>query len=181
MFKNYRFNFALGLGLAVASGSLLAATTTTTIPVSAKVSQACSISTVGGGIAFGTYDPIGTNATAALYANGSVTVTCSKGSTGVTIGMDSGKQPLADQRQMKGATGTTPLKYGIFQPPSTVPSAACTVPGTVAWTGVGTGLLTLDIAPTKEARTYNVCGVIPGGQDVTVEAYSDTVTATLNF
>ena len=172
---------ALTVAILASSSGLMAATSTTSIVVSAKVSKVCSISTVEGGIAFGDYDPIGTNATAALYATGTVTVTCSQGSTGVTIGMDTGKQALADQRQMKGATGTTPLKYGIFQPPSSTPGVACAIPGTIAWTTVGTGLFTLAVAPTKAPRTYNVCGVIPGGQDVTVEAYSDTVTATLNF
>ena len=175
--------FAIGLSamLLVTSTAVFAASKTTTIGVSARVSKTCSISTSGGGIAFGDYDPIGTNATAPLYANGSVSVTCSKGSTGVTIGMDLGQQPLAGQRQMKGVTGTTPLSYSIFQPPSSIPGAACTNPGTIPWTATGAGLLTLDAALSKESRTYNVCGVIPGNQDVTVEAYSDVVTATLNF
>jgi spore coat protein U-like protein len=181
MIKKYGIGLTVVAALLSASGASLAATATTSIAVSARVSKACSISTVGGGIAFGEYDPIGTNATAALYASGSVSVTCSRGSTGVTIGMDMGKQPVADQRQMKGAAGATLLKYNIFQPPSSAPGVACTVPGTIAWTNTGAGLLTLDTAPTKDARSYNVCGVVPGGQDVTVEAYSDTVTATLNF
>jgi len=173
----------LALAAALIHGTCIAQTTrsTTSIPVSATVSRACAISTVGGGIAFGVYDPIGANATAPVYATGSVSVTCSRGSTGVTIGMNTGLQPAASQRQMKGTAGTTPLNYNIFQPPSSVPGAACIEPGTVAWTTIGTGLLALDSAPSKSSRTYNVCGVIPGGQDVTVEAYTDTVTASLNF
>jgi spore coat protein U-like protein len=41
--------------------------------------------------------------------------------------------------------------------------------------------LTLTSAPTKVARVYNVCGTIPGGQDVPVDLYTDMVSATLNF
>lgn len=181
MIKKIGFAFGLVATLLTTSGTVFADDITTSIGVGARVSKTCSISTVGGGIAFGDYDPVVTHATAPLYASGSVSVTCTRGSTGVTIGMDLGKQPVADQRQMKGAAGATPLLYNIFQPPSSTPGAACTNPGTVPWTATGAGLLTLDTALTKDSRTYNVCGVIPGNQDVTVEAYSDIVTATLNF
>jgi spore coat protein U-like protein len=181
MIKKYGFGLAVAVVLLPASGVVLAATaTTTSIAVSANVSQSCSISTVSG-IAFGNYDPIAANATAALNATGSISVTCSKGAKGLTIGIDAGAQPAGQQRQMKGAAGSTPLLYNIFQPPSAVPGTACTFPGTTTWTNATGGMLTLETSPSKVARNYNVCGTIPGGQDVTVEAYSDTVTATLNF
>jgi spore coat protein U-like protein len=179
MFKKYVLGLAVAAALLPASGAVKAAATTS-IAVSANVSQACSISTVSG-IAFGNYDPIGANATAPLNATGSVSVTCSKGAKGLTIGIDLGAQPAGAQRQMKGAAATSLLKYDIFQPPSAVPGTACTFPGTTAWTATGAGLLTLETAPSKAARIYNVCGTIPGGQDVAVETYTDTVTATLNF
>jgi spore coat protein U-like protein len=180
MIKKTIFILAAVAALLPASGAVRAAAATTSIAVSANVSQACTISTVSG-VAFGNYDPIATNATAPLNATGSISVTCSKGAKGLSIGIDAGAQPAGQQRQMKGAAGSTPLLYNIFQPPSAVPGTACTFPGTTAWTNATGGLLTLEAAPSKAARTYNVCGTIPGGQDVTVEAYSDTVTATLNF
>jgi spore coat protein U-like protein len=180
MIKKFGFGLAVAAALLPASVAVMAATATTTIAVSANVSQACSISTVSG-IAFGTYDPIVANLTNALNATGSISVTCSKGAKGLTIGIDAGAQPAGAQRQMKGAAGSTPLLYNIFQPPTAVPGTACTFPGTTAWTNATGGLLVLETSPSKAARTYNVCGTIPGGQDVTVEAYSDSVTATLNF
>jgi spore coat protein U-like protein len=179
MFKKYVFGLAVAAALLPVSGVVKAAATTS-IAVSATVSQACSISTVSG-IAFGAYDPIGANATAPLNATGSVSVICSKGAKGLTIGIDMGAQPAGAQRQMKGTAATSLLQYNIFQPPSAVPGTACTFPGTTAWTATGAGLLTLETSPSKVARIYNVCGTIPGGQDVPVEAYNDTVTATLNF
>ena len=36
-------------------------------------------------------------------------------------------------------------------------------------------------APSKAARTYNVCGSVPGGADVAVGAHADTVIATVTF
>ena len=152
----------------------------TNIGVSATVSQGCSISTTSA-LAFGAYDPIGTNATAALNATGQVSVACSKGATGMSIGLDNGTHVVGTQRQMQGALATDILLYNIFQPPPSAPGLACIFPGTTPWTATGAGLLTLTTAPSKVARLYNVCGTIPGGQDATTGSYTDTVIATLNF
>jgi spore coat protein U-like protein len=95
--------------------------------------------------------------------------------------MDNGTHVAGAQRQMLGATAANMLQYSIFQPPSNTPSAACTFPGTTAWTATGVGLLTLSSAPSKVTRVFNVCGTIPGGQDVAADTYSDTVSATINF
>jgi spore coat protein U-like protein len=171
---------ACGASLAQSTPGGAAASSTTNIAVSATVSQACSISTTAA-LAFGAYDPTGTNANVALNATGQVSVSCSKGSTGLTIGMNNGTHAVGAQRQMQGATAADLLKYDLFQPPSNVPSTACTFPGVTAWNATGAGLLALSSATTKVARLYNVCGSIPGGQDVSMGAYTDTVIATLNF
>jgi spore coat protein U-like protein len=73
------------------------------------------------------------------------------------------------------------LQYNIFQPSSSAPGTACTFPGSIAWTATGAGLLTLTSAPTKVSRVYNVCGTIPGGQDVAADTYTDTISASINF
>ncbi len=158
----------------------MAASGSTYFPVTASVTQNCSIST-SSALAFSSYDPIGTNATAPLNATGQISVACSKGATGLTIGMDNGTHISGSQRQMLGGTAAGMLQYNIFQPPSNTPGAACTFPGTTAWTATGTGLLTLSSAPTKVTRVYSVCGTIPGGQDVSADTYTDTVGATINF
>jgi spore coat protein U-like protein len=36
-------------------------------------------------------------------------------------------------------------------------------------------------APTKNARSYNVCGTVPAGLNPTIGNYQDTVVATVNF
>jgi spore coat protein U-like protein len=155
-------------------------TAKTFIPVTANVSQSCSISTVSA-LAFGTYDPIGANATAPLNASGQISVSCSKGALAVTIGMDGGANAVGAQRAMLGSAAKGLLNYNIFQPPTSTPGAACVYPGTTPWTATGAGLLTLTSATGKTARVYNVCGTIPGGQDVAVDSYTDTLGATLNF
>jgi spore coat protein U-like protein len=95
--------------------------------------------------------------------------------------MDTGTHAAGDQRKMQGSSAANTLNYSITQPPSNVPGTACTFPGQTPWTNTGAGMLTLSAATSKSARLYNVCGSIPGGQDATAEAYTDTVSATLNF
>lgn len=179
MFRKSMFKVSVAASLLATSGIALAATSTSPIAVSATVSQACSISTTSA-LAFGAYDPIGANASAALNATGQISVACSKGATGLTVGMGPGAQPVGAQRQMKGVLLGV-LNYNLFQPPSSTPGTACSFPGTIAWSDTGAGLLTLTAAPSKAARLYNVCGTVPGGQDVTVDSYADVVNVSLNF
>ena len=180
MLKKPAVHLLATVSLLAASGIVLAASASTNIPVSASVTQACSISTTSA-LAFAAYDPIGANASTALNATGQISVACSKGASGLTIGMDNGTHVAGAQRQMIGGTAANLLQYNIFQPPSSTPSTACTFPGTTAWTASGGGLLTLTSAPAKTARVYNVCGTVPGGQDVSADTYTDTVGATINF
>jgi len=180
MLQKLLFQLSFTITLLASSSAVFAASATTAIPVSASVSQNCSIST-SSALAFAAYDPVGANATAALNATGQISVACSKGATGLTIGMDNGAHVSGTQRQMLGGTAAGILQYNIFQPPSSAPGTACTFPGSTAWTAAGAGMLTLTSAPTKVSRLYNVCGTIPGGQDVAADTYTDTITASINF
>ena len=181
MLKKSLLHLSVVVALLPIGSVAFAATDTTTIAVSATVSQGCSISTTAA-LAFGAYDPIGANATAALNATGQISVACSKGATGLTIGMGNGTHAVAAQRQMQGAAATDILLYNLFQPPTNVAGVACTFPATIPWNSAGpAGVLTLTSAPSKLPRLYNVCGTVPGGQDATTGIYTDTVIATLNF
>jgi spore coat protein U-like protein len=181
MLKKTVLHLSLAAALLASCEIALAASTPASIAVSATVSQGCSISTTAA-LAFGAYDPIGANATAALNATGQVSVACSKGATGLTIAMNNGTHVVGTQRQMQGTAATDILQYNLFQPPTNVAGTACTFPGTIPWNStVPAGVLTLTSAPTKDARLYNVCGTIPGGQDAPTGSYTDTVIATLNF
>jgi spore coat protein U-like protein len=159
---------------------ILAATTTANIGVSASVSKACSITTTTP-VAFGIYDPIGTNASAAMNASGSISVACSTGATGMTIALSNGTNGTGTQRSMKltNPAGPQLLNYTLGQPPSNVPGTACTYTSNIPWTA--TAMMTIATATSKAAQVYNVCGTIAGGQDVPAGDYADTIVATLNF
>jgi spore coat protein U-like protein len=180
MFNKCLLCLSVASAFVVTSGTTLAASASTSVPVSASVSQSCTISTTAA-LAFAGYDPIGTNAAAALNATGQISVACAKGAKGMTIGMDNGTHFTASQRQMQGASSSGLLKYEIFQPPENTPNTVCTFPGSTAWTNSGKGLFSLPSSTSMVARVYNVCGSIPGGQDVSADSYTDTVSATINF
>lgn len=163
--------------LAAITPAAQAGSATADLAVSATVSSNCTIGTTA--LDFGAYDPVSVNASVPLYATGAVTVACTKGASGLTIGMGNGLNASGTQRQM--ANGTERLQYDLYLPPNNTPNSACSFPGTTAWNNTST--LSITNSPNKNARTYNVCGTIPAGQDVaaSASAYTDTVVATINF
>ncbi len=143
--------------------------------VSANVAANCTIATAP--VAFGAYDPVVTNAVAALTGSGSVTISCTKASTpNITLGL--GLNALVVTRRM--ASGAERLTYELYQPPTNVAGAACGAL-TQIWGTAGAQVFTPTASPGVAARTYNVCGSVAGAQDVGVGAYADTVVATVNF
>lgn len=152
-----------------------AATDTASLSVTATVTKSCTIST--NAVAFGDYDPVaGGNVT----ATGSVVVACTKGASGLTVGLGNGANYASTIRNLNGATNSDKLAYSLVQPTAATPGAACPAFGAgTAW--IGSATLGLSSAPGKAARTYNVCGQLAAGQDVSADTYSDTVVATINF
>jgi spore coat protein U-like protein len=163
---------AVAAALAVGAASTTDATTATSnLSVTASVTANCTISTTP--VAFGAYDPIVTNVSTALNAQGSVNVTCTNGATttvtlsqGATPG--SGSSDTVPLRQLKDA-GTDVLAYTLYSD-----SGRTTVWGNTAPTGLantGNGLL----------QGLTVYGTIAAGQNVPPGSYSDTVLATVTF
>ena len=148
----------------------LAATAQSNFNVTASVTNNCTITSTT--LAFGAYDPVSANATIALDAAGSVDVACTKGAA-PTIGLNAGNNSASASgttRAMSNGAGDF-LSYEIFQNGGR----------TTVWGNSGAGLLTTAPAPSKAARSFPTFGRIPAGQDAASGAYTDTVTATVNF
>ena len=163
--------------LVVASSTALAGSATSNVGISSNIANVCTIST--GAVAFGAYDPIVTNASTPLDASGTVTITCTKGSS-TTLGLGLGTNPSASVRRMKDS-GSNMMTYELYQPPDSTPGTACSFGSPSVWGNSGVGLFTPAAAPSKSARTYNICGQVAAGQDLPFGNYSDTVIATVNF
>jgi spore coat protein U-like protein len=142
----------------------VAATTTGTFGVTANVTVNCTVT--GTTLAFGAYNP-----TSAIPLDGSsvLTVTCTKGAVVSSVQLSMGANGTGSQRRM--AAGTTDmLTYELYTDK----------PGGVVWTMSTTGNGFTSAGPSTP-NLLTVFGRIPIGQNVPVGAYTDTVTATVNF
>jgi spore coat protein U-like protein len=147
-----------------------AATQTSNLPVSATVSASCTID-ASAGLAFGTYDPIVTNASTDLAATGSLDTTCTNGfDATVTLGQgdnaDTGSSDAAPLRRLTDG-GTNFLAYQLYTAADHATVWDNTTGNTVTETG----------APV----TTSVYGVVAAGQNVPAGSYNDTVVATVTF
>jgi spore coat protein U-like protein len=163
----------LALGaIALMATPAFAAVATSPLGLSATVVNNCTITTTP--VGFGNYDPLSASVN---NASGTVVITCTKNAA-TTITLASGNNFSGNRRM---SDGTNFMNYEIYQPPSDVPATACTWVSPVRWGDTGAEIFTPQAAPSKAARTYNVCGQIPAGQDLAAALFNDTVVATVNF
>ena len=141
------------------------ASTTNTNNITATVAAKCTINAFS--IAFGAYDPF---AAAPLDQPGTVTINCTKGTSGV-VSFDLGANASGAIRRMKDTgAGTNFLTYEVYRDAAR----------TTVWNAVNT--VTLGPSVSKNtALTATAYGRIPNGQDVAVASYQDTLVATVTF
>jgi spore coat protein U-like protein len=179
MKRNLSLLLPATLLLTIPTLSMAAVAPTATLPVTATVVGSCVISTNAGGVNFGNYDPLlATN----TQAQGQVMIACVAG-VSPTIGLNNGLNGGGTARDMKN--GTSLLSYNLYQPTTGAPGAACSATPTVLWGNVTPNLFTPTTFSNNPSApsSYNICGVVTAGQNVpaSATAYSDTVTATVNF
>jgi len=148
----------MALVVIMTAGSALAATTDGTFDVTASVAAACSISG-SPDIAFGAYDPTGGD----VSATGTLQFSCTK-NTAYDITIDA-------TREMTGGTYSDTLSYQVYYEGAHTNAWASTT-GNV--NGQGT-------TPNNTTQTKTVYGLIAGGQDVSVDSYSQTIGIHINF
>ena len=129
---------------------------------------ACRVTTTG--VNFGAYDVF---AAAPCDTTGTVTVACdSNPPTDVTISI--GPSPTSggfQPRQMRHASQADRMDYNLFASPSMV----------TVWGNGSAGTSTVLLLQVKKNRPEitTIYGRIPSGQNVSVGAYSDSVTVTI--
>ncbi|SEI88474.1 Csu type fimbrial protein [Frateuria terrea] len=163
---------AVLIALSSLGGTAYAATATSDLPVSASVTATCTID-ASGGLAFGAYDPVVTNASTDLTGQGTIDTTCTNGaSVTVTLGQganaDTGSSDAAPVRRMLSGASDY-LSYQLYSD-----SGRSTVWGNTAGTGA-------PVTGTGTVVSTTVYGLITAGQNVPSGSYSDTVVATVTF
>lgn len=159
--------------IAIISVPVFAATQTANLAVSATVVNNCTITTAP--VAFGNYDPIVANAAGGsdVYANGSVTVTCTKNAPNVWVDLGPGGN-FSGTRRMVNA-GVNFLNYELYKAdPNPTPGALWT-------TGNGTGGVNITPGGVTAPNVLPVYGRVPQGQNPAAGVYNDTVLATVNY
>ena len=150
--------------VALAALSARAESRFTTLLVRSAVTSNCRIAVSD--LSFGAYDPIVTHAGSNLDAAALLTVTCTKG-IAVNVLMDDGSHEVAGVRRM--ASGAQNISYALYRDASR----------SSRWERGN--VLALRAEGVFTPTTLSVYGRIPAGQVVPAGAYSDTVTATVDF
>ena len=171
--KQNSTKLAIVAGILVGSAGLtvpvFAESEGTTMLVSAGIGKNCVITTTD--IAFGTYDPIVTHATANLDAEGSVTTTCTIGTAGEVL-IDYGDHAVegSTDRLMLGVNEAGTLRYEGYSDLSR----------TDHWSGVaGSGV---DITAAGEGELMTVYARIPFGQaSAANDSYNDSLSVTVVY
>ena len=127
----------------------------------------------GAALPFGNYDVVVANKTAANPLDASTTLSyqCTKG-VSATIGLDYGSNPSGTIRRLAGPAANF-LTYDIFTDNLR----------SVRWTSLVGGMVTASSTSKDLFLGGGIVayGRIPGAQDTVAGAYSDSVTATINY
>lgn len=145
---------------------------TASLPVQVVVNTSCRLQSVPLLFDFGTYDPLA--ATAAAPVHQTFQVRCNK-NTAATVSIGNGTHlgtvaaPYAADRAMAAgaAPNTEYLAYRLYSDNAS--------PAT-AW-----GSITQTAVSASTPMTFDIYGVIPAGQDVTAQTYTDTVVISVTF
>ena len=157
---------AAALAVLALSTPAAAQSASASFQVSANVLRICTISATD--IAFGSYNPIGANETAALDQTGTVTLRCTRG-TGWTLALGPGGNFSGTRRMQHATTATEYLPYELYADSGrTVSWDAAPVTGTAA---------------NRAPFDVTIYARIPPSvtMDPLQGAYADSVTATVNF
>lgn len=136
--------------------------TSQNMAVTAEVVANCTISVVN--LDFGNYDPIVTHRSTGdwLQSDAPITTECTQGS--------SPKITLTSAASFKLTNGTDTLNY-------TLHTSAGNVASGTAWNPLGEAVAATGYTPVST----DVFGKLPGGQDVSVGSYTDTVVVDITF
>jgi spore coat protein U-like protein len=163
----------LSLFLFEAAPARAAGSQTSTVVITASIPPSCTIGTAA--IAFAAYDPVNANATVPDDRTGDIVVKCTKGASGITIGLGNGANNTGAQRRMTNSTDPkTTLDYEVYKETGRI---SIWGPGDGGSPRSGT-----DMNGVGDYVTVTMFGRIPPRQlQATAGTYSDTLVSTILF
>jgi spore coat protein U-like protein len=170
---------AFGAALLLFSPLPLAGTySLATVSVSTSVAANCKIQATPT-VAFGAYDPIGTNQTNPVDVSSfQITIAC-VGGTSPRIDIDLGAHASGSTRRLlKTTLPADYLNYELYKPNT---SNVCFSGALAVWGTGATNGLSPASQSTAANQNFRICARLFGGQDPTVGTYTDTVNAIVNF
>ncbi len=147
------------------AASAWAGSATTFMQVSLNVVPNCRLSVTD--LSFGNYDPLLGNADRPLDGAAQLQMVCTKNSQ-ASIMFDSGEHGVASTRGM--VLGSDRVSYDLFRDSARTERWADSADA-LHVTGTGS----------RNPQQFTVFGRVPAGQEVSAGAYSDIVTATVDF
>lgn len=157
----------IGLSLALCAGVLRASSIDTRMDVTATVVSDCRVTVPP--LSFGTYDPLSANASRPADAAVDVTLNCTRNTT-AAVSFDLGLHtPGGVDRTMSGP-GSERLRYQIYRDPAR----------SQIWS-TGSEALRIVAQGVNVPDQLTVFGRIPPSQEVEPGAYTDVLTATVDF
>ena len=151
--------------VAFSAHEITTAQSAASIWVSTRVENQCRV--VGGKLDFGTYNPIGLQASQSLDAEAHFEVFCTPGVV-AQIYLESGLHAMGDRRRMVASATRDVLEYELYLDPGR----------TVPWTSAASVSLT---QVGQRPRRVPVFGRIPRAQDVAEGDYEDSVLIQVRF
>lgn len=156
---------AFALLFALATEPALEATTTGTLAVTASVAANCVVAAPVA-LDFGTYKPAA-NATAPEASAEALSIACTSGSPGVTIGLDNGRKYAGAHRNMQSGDDQT-VAYDVYTSADSTTEWSLT--DTVAY-----------VSTSSQPAAIVLYGRVLPGQNPRPGHYSDALLAMVNF
>ena len=163
-----RHTALFAIALLTATSILADGRATAKMDVTALVASNCRMTLTP--LSFGSYDPLGANATQELDATAAVSLTCTRDSI-ATITIDRGQNPVGGNLTRRLASGDQRLDYEIYRDAAR----------TETWSAGNNAVRYVAAAGITSTSELMVYGRIPSGQDVASGNYNDVVTATVDF
>ena len=132
----------------------------------AEAAPSCTIS--AGSVAFGSYDVF---ASSANDSTGTVTITCNGAAHDIVVSLSTGASGAYNPRTM--TRGGETLSYNLYRDAARTSIWGDGTGGTSTYTNANPA--------NNMAINITVYGRVPANQDVSAGAYSDTVSAVINF